>query len=63
MGVGRWRGECLRTLLLNRIELSLYNKGHLHTCNKRPGAYSEHLQASKKDLLQKSYQLKEGARS
>ena len=63
IGAGRWRRECLRTLLLNRVELSLYNKGHLYKCNKRPEAYLEHLQASKKELLQKTCQLKEVAGS
>ena len=63
-GAGRWMGECLRTLVLNRVELSLYNKGHLYMCNnKKPEAYSEHSQASKKELLQKRLSAKGSRRS
>ena len=32
------KGECLRTFVLNRVELSLHNKGHPYICNKRPEA-------------------------
>ena len=59
MGVGRWSRECLRTLILNRVELGSYNKGHLYISNKRQEAYSTHSQASNKELLQKSYHIKE----
>ena len=45
--------------ILNRVELSLYDKGHLHICNERTEAFSEHSQTSKKELSQKRYYLKE----
>ena len=35
---GAIRGACLRTLVLNKVVLSLYNKGHSYICNKRPEA-------------------------
>ena len=45
--------------ILNRVELSLYDKGHLHICNERTEAFSEHSQTSKKELSKKGYYLKE----
>ena len=45
--------------ILNRVELSLHDKGHLHICNERPETYPEHSQTSKKELSRKRYYLKE----